>query len=129
MEFLPPTPAKRKRLALSDAAKKAISVYKRDHPSAKPEDVATEIQQRFQLDEAPARRTIYDILKESNKWLSEKILHRKAGQHPQLEEALLMWIKDKVSFCALSTSRFINLYQIDEEIKKRRQAKITEFLR
>ncbi|KAI1703345.1 hypothetical protein DdX_14981 [Ditylenchus destructor] len=67
MEFLPPTPAKRKRLALSDAAKNAICVYKRDHPSAKPEDVATEIQQRFQLDEAPARRTIYDILKESNK--------------------------------------------------------------
>ncbi|KAI1698459.1 hypothetical protein DdX_17883 [Ditylenchus destructor] len=46
MEFLPPTPAKRKRLALSDAAKKAICVYKRDHPSAKPEDVATEISRR-----------------------------------------------------------------------------------
>ncbi|KAI1729654.1 tc5 transposase DNA-binding domain-containing protein [Ditylenchus destructor] len=100
MELLPPKPAKRKRLALSDAAKSAICAYKRDHPSAKPEDVATEIQRRFQLDEAPARRTIYDVLKESEKWLSiedpsEKTLSHKPVQHPQLEEALFMWIKDK----------------------------------
>ncbi|KAI1712551.1 hypothetical protein DdX_09643 [Ditylenchus destructor] len=84
MEFLPPKPAKRKRLELSDAAKRAICAYKREHPSAKPEDIDTEIQQRFQLDEGPARRTIYDVLKESDKWLSiddpsEKTLRHKAG--------------------------------------------------
>ncbi|KAI1716692.1 tc5 transposase DNA-binding domain-containing protein [Ditylenchus destructor] len=97
---VPTIPAKRKRLELSIAMKKAVCKYKKNHPQASQETIAAVIQKQFNLDCAPGRATIGDILREEEKWLTvdnERSFRLKSVKHPELEKALLLWNNDKVA--------------------------------
>lgn len=69
MELFRLKASKRKHQELSDAAKRAICIYKRDYPLAKLQDIAAMIQQEFGLD-ALEKSTICEVLNESEKWLN-----------------------------------------------------------
>lgn len=102
MDSIPPSPLKRKRQDLTDEVKQAICAYKKDHPSTSQEKIAEAIQNKYNLYFRPGRSTISDILKEREKWqnmtnASSTTFRHNAGKYPQLEQALSIWIADKVS--------------------------------
>jgi hypothetical protein len=102
MESIVNPSRKRKRQDLSHHMKKEICLYQKNHPKATHQEIANAISLNNNL-EAIGRRTIGDVLKEKEKWLSiptpsKEISRQRSGLYLKLEEALKMWLDDKVSF-------------------------------
>ncbi|KAI1691452.1 putative tigger transposable element-derived protein 6-like [Ditylenchus destructor] len=173
MEFLPPTPAKRKRLALSDAAKKAICVHPRSLKMSLQRFNNGFSSMKRLLDERSPRsaneakknirallegyqgRDVYNMdetglffrLPPNRTLATRPVAGQKQGEdHGRLEtvmeptqikdaiaggKAFLSYLEQNQVASGEEILTVMNLTDclVDEEIKKRRQAKITEFLR
>ena len=90
-------PTKRARLEITAGRKKELCLYKEAHPKA----IQDDIQRHFSVEWGITigRSTVFDILKQKDKWLSTSDVatqstRTRGHKEPELEAALLMWFND-----------------------------------
>lgn len=93
-------PAKRERFDLSLRQKKEICQYKADNPAITQGELAAHFSVEFKG--KIGRSTISDILRNRDRWLSassndDNAKRFRQGKHPQLEQALFLWLCDAKS--------------------------------
>ncbi|KAI1718772.1 hypothetical protein DdX_05879 [Ditylenchus destructor] len=115
----PTVPAKRKRLELNIEMKKAVCTYKKNHPQASREKIADVLQKQFNLESAPARATISNILQEEEKWLNmenDRLFRHNPVKHPELDKALLLWNNDKAQYRKLLVQKWLEDLETEDKV-------------